>query len=94
MLVYYVSFLASRIGFERPANFGDLMQQVATRSHGWRENATMFAAAGLEKHGAKLFKPLRMGLKAGSIIGVGMAPRGAAIMTAPAPDVKYEGGQI
>jgi hypothetical protein len=65
MLVYFVSFLASRIGFERPASFADLMQQVATRSHGWRENGALFAAAGLEKHGVNLFRPLNMGLKAG-----------------------------
>jgi hypothetical protein len=66
MLVYYITFLASRIGFERPASFSDLMMQVMTRSHGWRENAALFAAAGLEKHGAQLFRPLSMGLKAGS----------------------------
>lgn len=65
--MYYVSFLASRIGFERPASFAGLMTQVESGSHGWRENAALFAAAGLEKHGAKLFRPLRAGLTQGRI---------------------------
>ena len=66
MLLYYVSFLASKIGFERPTSFEDLAAKVASRTHGWEERAAVFLVIGLEKHGTDLFKPVNNQLRTGS----------------------------
>jgi hypothetical protein len=58
MLLYYISFITSKTGLERLTTFDDIASKVTTRSQNWEEKTTLFAVAGLEKHGTDLFKPI------------------------------------